>query len=184
MNAYIFTKWLEEMDLMFQNQNRKVLLFLDNAPVHPPDVELKNITLKFFPANTTSRIQPLDQGVIRTFKAHYRRHLVQHIIATAASVYSADDVVITALDAICWIDSAWKSVTDVTIQNTFRKAGFHIPTDSSSSNNTLAVMTEDLIQENHSLEELNKVLKHVTIDGHVMSAIDFVVSQDDLLIDF
>lgn len=175
MNAYIFTKRLEEMDLFFQKQNRKILLFLDNAPVHPPDVELKHITLKFFPANTTSKIQPLDQGVIRTFKAHYRRYLVQHIIATAARVHSADDVVITALDAIYWIDSAWKSVSEVTIQNTFRKAGFLIPIDSSSSIDMPVSLTDDLIQERHSLEDLNKVLKHLTIGGHVMSCLQLIL---------
>lgn len=154
MNVYILTKWLEEIDLSFQNQKRKILLFLDNAPVHPPDVVLKNITLKFFPANTTAQIQPLDQGVIRTFKDHYRRHLIQHIIANAATAYSVDDVIITALDAICWIDSAWKSVTATTIQNTFRKVGFEISSDLSPSNYSSVVPIEDSTQEILSLGEL------------------------------
>ncbi len=158
MNVYIFTKWLEEIDLMVQKQKRKILLFMDNAPVHPSDSELKNITLKFFPANTASQIQPLDQGVIRTFKAHYRRHLIQHIIANAATVYSADAVIITALDAICWIDLAWKSVTESTIRNTFRKAGFTMPSDPSRSNPSSPIpLTEDSIPEKEPLSELDKV---------------------------
>ncbi|CAF4738718.1 unnamed protein product, partial [Rotaria sp. Silwood2] len=48
----------------------------------------------------------MDQGVIRTFKAYYRRQLVQHIITNSNHAYSADDVVVTALDAVCWIDFA------------------------------------------------------------------------------
>ncbi|CAF1511283.1 unnamed protein product [Rotaria sp. Silwood1] len=51
----------------------------DNAPVHPTDINLKNITLKFLPANTTAIIHPMNQGIIRTFKAYCRRQLVQHI---------------------------------------------------------------------------------------------------------
>ena len=69
MNSWIFTSWLHEFDGIIEKQNRKILLFLDNAPVHPHDAQLKTITLKFFPSNTTARIQPLDQGVISTFKA-------------------------------------------------------------------------------------------------------------------
>lgn len=164
---------------MLQKQKKKILLFLDNAPVHPSDIQLQNITLKFFPANTTSHIQPLDQGVIRAFKAHYRRHLIQHIIANAATAYSADDVVITALDAICWIESSWKSVTEATIRNTFRKAGFEIPSDSAHVTCSSGPAIEDLIPEKESLVELDKVLKHLTIGGCAMSANDFVVKRKD-----
>ena len=184
MNVYIFTNWLEEIDLIFQKQKRKILRFLDNAPVHPSDVQLKNITLKFFPANTTAQIQPLDQGVIRTSKARYRRHLIQHIITNAATAFSADEFVITALDAICWIELAWNSVTELTIRNTFIKAGFEILTDSSRSNYPSAPPAEDSIQENESLAELGKVLKHLTIGGHAMSADDFVVNPGDLFLGF
>ncbi|CAF1281361.1 unnamed protein product [Adineta ricciae] len=180
MNVYIFTKWLEDVDMTLQKEKRKILLFLDNAPVHPPDIQLKNITLKFFPANTTAQIQLLDQGVIRAFKAHYRRHLIQHIIANAATAYSADDVIITALDAICWIESAWKSVTESTIRNTFRKAGFEIPSDSSCSSCSLVSPPENIIVEKESLAELDKVLKHLTIGGHAMSADDFVNFDQDV----
>lgn len=75
-------------------------MFLDNAPVHPPAIELENIKLKFFPANTTAAIQPLDQGIIRNFKAHYRRCLVKHAISNANVAMTGDDINITALDVI------------------------------------------------------------------------------------
>jgi hypothetical protein len=40
---------------------------------------LSNITLIFLPANTI--VQPLDQGIIAAFKAHYRAQLVQFVIS-------------------------------------------------------------------------------------------------------
>lgn len=179
MNSTLFTDWLHDFDSIIRKQKRKILLFMDNAPVHPPDVELKNIVIKFFPSNTTSVIQPMDQGVIRTFKAHYRRQLVQHIIASASSAYSADDIVITALDAICWTDLAWKNIQETTLQNTFRQAGFEVPIVSQDSiSSEIISINEDIVtQEQECLDDLDKALNHVTIGGAIMSAADFIVSS-------
>ena len=43
---------------------------------NPIDSELSNIKLLFFPPNTISKLQPLDQGIIRTFKTYYRKQVV------------------------------------------------------------------------------------------------------------
>ena len=179
MNSRIFTEWLNDFDLMMKKQKRHILLFLDNAPVHPPDVQLDNIKLKFFPANTTAMIQPLDQGIIRTFKAHYRRDLVKHIIASAGSAMTADDITITALDAVYWIESAWKAVNETTIRNTFRSAGF----ESSSIVDSLHLISTSASvdaspMDNDCLDELDRLLKHVTIGGQTISAYDYVVRSE------
>ena len=42
---------------------------MDNVPCHPVDIILSNIRLQYFPPNTTSVLQPLDQGIIRAFKS-------------------------------------------------------------------------------------------------------------------
>ena len=42
------------------------------APIHPKDFELSNIELFFFQPNTSSLIQPLDQGIIKIFKDYYK----------------------------------------------------------------------------------------------------------------
>jgi len=178
MNSKIFTNWLHEFDLMIEKQRRSILLFLDNSPVHPSDIALKNITLKFFPSNSTALVQPFDQRVIRAFKAHYRQQLVQHIIASADIADTVDDIAITALDFICWIDLAWKSTTELTIQNTFRRAGFQTRGDPSDSLSRDATTVDEavVIQEQEYLNDLDKLLKYVNIGGGIMSASDFVVS--------
>jgi hypothetical protein len=68
MTQALFVEWLKELDQMMAKENRKILLFLDNAMVQPTDVSLNNITLEFLPPNTTSRMQPLDAGIIASFK--------------------------------------------------------------------------------------------------------------------
>ena len=46
-------------------------------------INLSNVKLVLLPPNTTSAMQPLDQGIIACTKAHYRRQLVQWVIAEA-----------------------------------------------------------------------------------------------------
>ena len=77
MTCKIFKEYLSDFDLIMKKQKRHILLFPDNAPVHSQDVQFENIKFKFFPTNTTARVQPLGQGIIRAFKAYYRRQSSQ-----------------------------------------------------------------------------------------------------------
>jgi len=69
---------------IYINESRKVLLLVDNAGGHNISLELKhkltNVELYFLPPNTTSVIQPCDQGIIQSFKVHYRKLLVEYLL--------------------------------------------------------------------------------------------------------
>jgi DDE superfamily endonuclease len=45
--------WDEKLD----RDGKKVLVYLDNCSVHPPESRLKNIELQFLPVNTTAKSQ-------------------------------------------------------------------------------------------------------------------------------
>lgn len=126
MNTVIFSKWLQFFDQKMRAQEWKVLLFLDNASCHPKDIHLTNVTLQYLPPNTTSHLQPLDQGIIKATKVLYRKSLVRCVLArmepcNKATVISKSVIV---LDAIQWLSSAWDRIQRSTIQACFRKAGF------------------------------------------------------------
>ncbi|CAF1527396.1 unnamed protein product [Adineta ricciae] len=185
MNSTIFTDWIQMINIQMRRENRKILLVLDNAPVHPADLKLSNVTLIFFPPNTTSKIQPLDQGVIRCFKAYYRSRLVKHIIKRCTVALTPDQIIITALDAINWIDQAWADVTGLTIRNTFCKAGFQHRQTVTMINNDMDEINEltfnsSLPSEEDSLKKLDILLSYVKMDELQLTAMEFVKIDEDI----
>ena len=75
-------------------EDRKVILFLDNATCHPEFVigQFPQIKIIFLPKNTTSRLQPLGAG-IQNFKVKYRKRLVEFVLARIQEDGSATQIV-------------------------------------------------------------------------------------------
>nr|XP_033328818.1 tigger transposable element-derived protein 1-like [Megalopta genalis] len=69
-----------ERYLRQKNLSFKALLLLDNAPCHPQDMNNPNVKILFLPPNTTSLLQPLDQGIIYTSKTYYIRRGLRWIL--------------------------------------------------------------------------------------------------------
>jgi hypothetical protein len=67
MTSQIMEEWLTAFNGRMKKQNWHVLLFLDNATCHP-HIKLSDVRLAWFPPNTTSVSQPMDQGIIRKRK--------------------------------------------------------------------------------------------------------------------
>ena len=82
MRRDIWESWLSHLNTVFKIQNRQVLLLVDNAPSHNAsnDSQLSNIVVQYLPPNTTSCIQPLDAGIIRSFKSKYKRHYCRRVL--------------------------------------------------------------------------------------------------------
>ena len=74
MRTEIMTDILTKLNTRMKREGRNILMFLDNAPCHPPTLKgmFSNIRVEFLPKNTTSRTQPLDAGIIKTWKVYYR----------------------------------------------------------------------------------------------------------------
>ena len=76
MTSNIFSSWLYKQDGIFTRQKRMVAFFLDNSTAYPNiNSALKSIKLIFLSSNTTSITQPMDQGIIASFKSYYNRYL-------------------------------------------------------------------------------------------------------------
>lgn len=128
MTGILFKEYLQWFDL--QMQGRQVVLLIDSFSAHNTGIDLFNVAnstglqntiVLFLPKNATSLCQPLDQGIIRTWKAHYRRRWLRFI----CDAYEADQEPMKAmhvLQALRWGVEAWDDVTVATIQRCWLKA--------------------------------------------------------------
>ena len=110
--------------------NCKVIPFLDDVTCHPESLQnhLTKIKLVFLPKNTTSRLQPLDAGIIRKFKLKHRKLLLRFVVSRVNDSQTTSQVIeeVQILRAILWLQTVWKSVTPEIIKNCFGKCGFDV----------------------------------------------------------
>ncbi|XP_047473466.1 tigger transposable element-derived protein 1-like [Penaeus chinensis] len=112
-----FGKLEKELELYCEKEEIpfKILLLLDNAPSYPPSAEnlSNNIQLAFLPPNTTSILQPCDQGIIKTFKSYYLRStLIDLVERTQKDKISVKEYwkQFTIKDALRFIKESWEKV--------------------------------------------------------------------------
>lgn len=131
MNSDLFSNWLSKLNRHFARQDRKILLVIDNCPAHPVIDNLSHIKVVFLPPNATSRLQPMDQGVIRSMKAFYRKKLLFKMIT---AIDEGKEFSVSLLDALHFVNSAWNAVTSETVKNCFQKCGFFCPPSDDGEN--------------------------------------------------
>ena len=134
----LWYEFLRRLDEEMRISQRYIALVTDNCPTHPrpdsPPIEysgptplvLTHIKLIYLPPCTTAFLQPLDCGIIASFKASYKRlyaeYMVQHF-----NLHGEKPPKIDILQAIYLIASAWDSVTADTIRNCWTKANITTP---------------------------------------------------------
>ncbi|XP_035215280.1 tigger transposable element-derived protein 1-like [Stegodyphus dumicola] len=119
-------KYLQKNNLPMQ-----ALLFLDNAPTHPPNLEddlleeFKFIKVPYLPPNTTPILQPMDQQVISNFKKLYTKHIFRRCFEVTENTnltlreFWKDHFNIVICLRI--IDQAWLGVTTRTLTSAWKK---------------------------------------------------------------
>ena len=154
MNTVAFTQFFTEFD---EDMNRhykgqEVLLLLDNAPSHKlqEGLVLKCTKVLFLPANTTTDLQPMDAGVIATFKKQYKKLSSR---AQLQMVIKGERVSISPYQALCFCKKAWDAVAATTIERCWYKTGLvpH-PTDQADDADVAASIADEqlyLTESNH-----------------------------------
>jgi hypothetical protein len=102
-------------------EKRRILLIIHNCSSHNcVPRHLEHVKVLFLPPNTTSILQPLDQGIIHAVKRHYRARVVRRMLCNIAS---ERDINVNILEAMQMFSAAWRALKEEIISNCFRKAG-------------------------------------------------------------
>ncbi|UYV79285.1 hypothetical protein LAZ67_17001909 [Cordylochernes scorpioides] len=121
MTSSIFQEWLLQFNKQLVSEGRRILLLLDNATSHcVPNDGLSNIKIHFLPPNMTASLQPLDIGIIKSFKAQYRKLHLQKMVELADAHLPTE----LRLDyAVRYCKMAWDSVSPDSISNCWNHTG-------------------------------------------------------------
>ena len=137
-----------------ENLSFKILILLDNASAHPTSIQdlKENIKVVFLPANTTSIIQSMDQGVIATFKTYYLQITFTNLVKLTDNQMTVKEFwkPFTIRDALCNVES-WKEVTNSCMNGAWGKLcpqfvrgfkGFSVNNDLSKARRNIVEMTK------------------------------------------
>jgi hypothetical protein len=129
MTGLICEEYLRWLNNKMQGEGRKVLLLMDNFSGHELAVQLVgglqgllHVRIAWLPRNTTSAWQPMDQGIIASFKLQYRKLWISFMLREYEANKNPQKTV-NLLRAVQWTQAAWEtSVTTDTIQRCWWKS--------------------------------------------------------------
>lgn len=121
MTRELFAEWPVEFDQDMMKQNRKVLLTL-NCLAHDEHLLLTVATILFLPSNATSKIQPLDMGIIHALKVSYRQHVIQRMPIALDQAGADAPLRISLFVAVEMLKAVWIELSAEGIVNCFHKA--------------------------------------------------------------
>ncbi|KAJ5111402.1 mariner-Tc1 transposon family protein [Penicillium argentinense] len=178
MSGQIFEGWLRWFDNTMSG--RKVVLLLDHISAHKAAFEqidegpspLKNTLVIWLPPNSTSHFQPLDQGIIRTWKAYWKRRWVRFILEEYEEGRDPSRSM-HVLHAVRWGIEAWEfDLSSKTIQRCFNKALRSEQIQLSEINPIISDITRDFQELQHS----SRIRDPMDID-------DFINPNDEVVQD-
>jgi hypothetical protein len=207
MCTEIFDDWLLGLNRFAKMGQRQLVLLLDNAKCHSllqhrmvaewPDRpradiameekleglttwRLSNLRVVFLPPNTTSFVQPLDQGIIACVKARYRKRLLQWLMGESNKPSNngklISDLKPTIREAIRWMATIWSNLEEDIVQKCWRRTGL-LPEHRIEAGEEDLPPLEELSREREQLQEL---IVQQDLGDDALSASEYIMlPQDD-----
>ncbi|QRV79154.1 tigger transposable element-derived protein 4 [Ceratobasidium sp. AG-Ba] len=190
----IWHNFLSDLNTRMAQQHRHILLLIDNAPSHRHTAsDYPNLRIEPLAPNLTAWIQPMDAGIIRCFKAHYRNGLTRLVLdrdnAGIEKIYN-----ISQLEGMRLAAAAWDAVSASTIANCWRhtrlastEESFAQTSDSElAATQTAQALQAEVMQHPNLLEpEFEQMMASLSIspptereltDQEIADGVSFVVS--------
>ena len=201
MTKKIFTDWfttyfapIVEKNNKEKNLDNKAILILDNATSHSANLKdiYPHIDVIYLPPNTTSILQPMDQGVIATFKSNFLRktlkRVVQYTSGGEGNVMSFWKT-FTIKDAVDMISEAWNGLSSQNMKGVWSKlwpelrSNEHSVTDTPKCYEEIIELSQQVGLENVTVENINEYIathdESITNDELLQIELDSIVMDND-----
>ncbi|KAG1706095.1 hypothetical protein DVH05_028515 [Phytophthora capsici] len=113
MTGAVFREWIRQLNRDMRAAGRNILLLVDNASSHKTsELTLSNVNVQFLPPNTTAFLQPMDAGIIATFKKMYRKKQLKWVYdkINSGEPIEKDAYDVDQLQAMQWCDEIWSEM--------------------------------------------------------------------------
>ncbi|KAF2361370.1 DDE superfamily endonuclease domain, partial [Trinorchestia longiramus] len=170
MTANCFKEWLREMDALFDEKNRKVLLLLPTSPVHPSDIGLRAIKIVSTPPTFKG---PVKLGISKSIKQQYRRSVIELILDSLDSCSdkrerSETTNHISLVQSLHFLARSWQNISTPVISSSFLRAGFNKYSPWSVNDVCNISLAADNLELLHSLKGNGfKIEPHLTFNDFV-----------------
>lgn len=183
MTQTLFREWFFEVFvvqvrkyLRSQHLDEKAILFMDRCSAHPNAEELvsndEKIKVIYFPANTTPLIQPMDQGIIATFKRCYRREFIREILLNTCVTWEELKTAMGQFNIkkmMYKVSFVWENMTAAIISNCWKKGlTVEVPLEP-------AVVIDE---EELDISEITNMLEHTILHSTVDKVEEFLTAED------
>jgi hypothetical protein len=188
MTGLICEEYLRWLNTKMRGERRKVLLLMDNFSGHELAVQLvgglqglSNVQIAWLPPNTTSEWQPMDQGIIASFKLQYHKRWIAFMLRE----YEADrnpQKTVNLLKAVQWTRAAWESsVTRDTIKRCWVKSTLIKKVEGTADAEDSA---EDciVVDDRTDRAELQDQIAQLPIES-LLSLDEFLNPEDETIVD-
>ena len=165
-------------------ERRKIALLIDSCPANPSVSDLPNVQLVFLPPNTTSVLQPMDQSLFRSIKAHYWRRVARWLCRALDKTKTLPKMSI--LQAMKILVSSWEAVSAQTIVNCFRKTDITLE----AQNAAITDADDPFSNLKESLQQLHDIDPDMVPEGVTPESLNHVnevittapmITDDDIL---
>jgi len=153
MTGSLFKEWIERFDknVIKIDKKRKVLLIIDGCSSHNivNHMSLENTKIIFLPPNCPAKYQPLNAGIIFSFKKRYRRRFCKHFLDLSKKNQVSRKL--NLLEAINFAVDSWFEISPAIILNCWHRSELikdEFQIDDSEEN----ILTQELINQIEELE--------------------------------
>lgn len=126
MTSVLFEGWLRQVNRQCRASNRVISIIMESCPAHSCSEDFSNVELVFLPSDTSSRLQPVERGVIHALKSLYRRSVLERLVDALEAGRSYE---VTLHEAMELLQRAWKEIKVELIIESFKLAGLETAED-------------------------------------------------------